>query len=240
MLTCLIEPDLIKWTSGVSITQSLALIAFLIIPVGNLFYGIIQWLTIFCNRTCKYDKDVRNVFYKYSLYIGTYLILTALTMILYIADIFSDGNIISKFLSNLGFIISLLSCSTPLIIGIIKFIEIYMTTDYESTSIFCCWNKNKEELTTYESLISDESIVEGLPLVRESTYNEYKKTEKKMVNMFVTKIYITVCYCLEKSKQYMQISDLEINSNNCMESNEYRITKDIINNEDNSQIGKIR
>ena len=238
MLTCLIEPDLIKWTSGVSITQSLALIAFLIIPVGNLFYGIIQWLTIFCNRTCKYDKDVRNVFYKYSLYIGTYLILTALTMILYIADIFSDGNIISKFLSNLGFIISLLSCSTPLIIGIIKFIEIYMTTDYESTSIFCCWNKNKEELTTYESLISDESIVEGLPLVRESTYNEYKKTEKKMVNMFVTKIYITVCYCLEKSKQYMQISDLEINSNNCMESNEYRITKDIINNEDNSQIGK--
>lgn len=237
MLTCLIEPDLIKMTSDGTLSRFIALIVFIAIPVMNLVYGIIQWLTIFCNQTCKYDRDVRNVFYKYSLYIGTYLILTALTMILYIADIFSNGNVISETLKWIGFIISLLSCSTPLIIGIIKFIEIYMTTDYE-TSIFCCCNKNKEEMTTYESLISDEGIVEGLPLVRESTYNEYKKTEKKMVNMFVTKIYITVCYCLEKSKQYMQISDFEINKNNCMESNEYRITKDNINNEDNSQIGQ--
>lgn len=240
MLTCLIEPDLIKNTSTLNLLKFVSLILFLIIPVGNLIYGIIQWLTIFCNKTFKYDKDVRNVFYKYSLYIATYLILTALTMILYIADIYSEGNTISDFLGWLGFIISLLSCSTPLIIGIIKFLELYMTTDYESNSIFCCCNKKKEELTEYESLISDDSkdFIEGLPLVRESTYNEYKKTEKKMVNMFVTKVYITVCYCLEKSKKYMQISDFEINHANCVESNEYRITKNEIDVDDNLAIGK--
>ena len=107
MLTCLIEPDLIKMTSDGTLKRFIALIGFIAIPVMNLVYGIIQWLTIFCNQTCKYDRDVRNVFYKYSLYIGTYLILTALTMILYIADIFSNGNVISETLKWIGFIISL-------------------------------------------------------------------------------------------------------------------------------------
>lgn len=177
MLTCLVDPDILVEVAQISnVWKFIGFIAFACIPIGNIFYGVFQWITIFCNNTFKNDREIRSVFYKYSIYIGTYLLLTTLMMTMYIVDLLSEKGA-SALLSWYAFIISLLSCSTPLIIGIIKFLEIYLTTDMKR---FCCFSNHQDDF--YESTDQIQSM-ETSPLLRASTtFNEFQNTETKMVS----------------------------------------------------------
>ena len=51
----------------------------------------------------------------------------------------------------------------------------------------------------------------------------------------MSNIYVSVCYCLWKSKPLKQ-AKIEINSVNCQETNEYQIDKDKILRETQSQM----
>lgn len=190
MLTCLVDPDILVLVAQFSnVWKFIGFIAFLVIPIGNIFYGVFQWITIFCNNTFKNDREIRSVFYKYSIYIGTYLFLTALMITMYIVDLLSAKGA-SILLQQYAFAISILSCSTPLIIGIIKFVELYLTTDMKN---ICCFISHQDEFS--ESAEKIQSMETSPLLMSSSTFNEFQSTETKMVsNVSFVYYLIIVCY----------------------------------------------
>ena len=52
MLTCLVDPDILVEVAQISnVWKFIGFIAFACIPIGNIFYGVYQWITIFCKKS---------------------------------------------------------------------------------------------------------------------------------------------------------------------------------------------
>ena len=223
MITCFIHPVYEKKTDEEfeKIIHYVLLSVFFSIPCINFLYGIIEAVIIYRNITSQNDRENKSLFYKYCVYIGTYIILTFLMFALYFWA-FLNTREPTQFLRWFSYIITLFLVSTPLIVGFFRFIQVYVKSD----KLARCSNKRpyptKSELSG--SLLQDAKTL------------EFDQFENKAMKKFVSNIYIAVCYCLEKSKVLTGV-DITINEENCQETNEYRINKDIVTSQSTSKIG---
>ena len=227
MITCFIHPVYEKKTSPnldeefEKIIHYVVLSVFFSIPCINFIYGIIEAVLIYQNITSQNDRENKSLFYKYCVYIGTYIILTFLMFALYFWAFWNPGEP-KPFLRWSSYIITLSLVSTPLLVGFFRFIQVYVKSD----KIARCCNKRP---------YPRKSDMSG-SLLQEVKSLEFDQFEKKAMKKFVSNIYIAVCYCLERSKVLTGV-DITINEENCQETNEYKMNKDIVTSQSTSKIG---
>lgn len=226
MISCFIHPTYEKSNTPEEdfekVIHYVFLLAFFSIPCINFFYGIVEAIIIYRNIIKQNDRENRSLFYKYCVYIGTYIFLTFMMFVLYFWSFWVSDEYPAPPFRWFSYIITLSLVSTPLLVGFFRFIQIYVKSD----KITKCCNKrpypHREELSG--SLLQDVKTL------------EFDQFEKKAMKKFVSNIYIAVCYCLEKSKELSGIS-ITINAENCRETNEYKINKEIVISQSTSKIG---
>jgi len=198
------------------------------IPAGNLLYCIIQIITICKDPTYKTDKENQKFFIKYIIYIGSYIFFTFLLLSLYVISYFLnldknwEYNEVSeiKFVQWYFCIVTMISCSSPFIIGIIRFFQTGLYHRIKHSIL----NKNFKLDILLPML--DKTINED-----DHKMNEMMNFENKSLIKFVTNIYISVSYCLEYDDENLKdIDENQINEQLSKENIQHKINKFNINN----------
>ena len=217
-MTCFIHPKFHSASSGYSFEQfvhTVFLIVFTLIPCINFLYGLAEAIIIFSTIRNQNDQEGKALFKKYVVYIGSYLFLTFFMFLLYFWAVFDPSEGTSAPFRWMSYFITLMLVSTPLIVGIVRFIEM----SSKSGLVKKCFGKNAEMRGS---------------LVKEKIF-EFDSFEKKAIKKFVSNIYVSVCYCLANVKQYSQ-AEIKINSESSQETNEYIIDKEKVLNLPNSRL----
>lgn len=144
MITCFINPNYIERLSSPKFWHYCLLLLFLAIPFGNFLYGLIQAIIIWKSISFQSDRENKSLFIKYCIYIGSYLFLTFLLFILYFWS-FWDTEEPSPSLRWFTYIITLCSVMTPLIVGVLRFLQVYVTS-YKLSKL-CRKTVKQDELT---------------------------------------------------------------------------------------------
>ena len=214
MLTCFINIYMAKqWY------QKLNFWIFFLIPLGCLIFGFYQFFIIRKSTEYKTEKSQREFFKEYSYFVITYILFSLMLIISYILNYFLVN--IGAFESWKIFItiVTLSSCSSPLIVGIIRLYR----TELAKRLIYMLKNKisptNEEKK---EFMLPNNEKMEGGRIYR---------YENKMLVNEVIKHYIAISYCIGKSKFFNNES--ENNENNEINSNldekvDYTVNKQAI------------
>ena len=184
------------------------------VPILDIFISIYYIIIILKSPQLNYDMESKQFVKNYFIYIGIYLLSTLLIFILYFLDFFYNV-IESPFLRWFFYISTILICSTPLIIGIIRLIQ---TKSYKYLLKKIINNKNHIENELNESLYNIE---------------EFNNFEKSSLIKFLKNIYISISYCIfiNKLKEKIDVKNFIINQEKCLTTNNYLITKELIKNE---------
>ena len=196
----------------------------ILIPFGNLLYCISQIIIVCKNPTYKTDKENQKFFLKYIIYIGSYVIFTLLLLSLYIFSYFLNLSNSwdyyevreNKFILWYFRIVTMISCSSPFIIGLIRFFQTGLF--YRIRRAFKDKNFNLKILIP---MLDNTQI--------DDNRAEMINFEKKALLKFVTNIYISVCYCLEKDLRYEDVNENDIKEKLCKETEHFHIKKSNLN-----------
>ena len=188
----------------------LAIIAFsicILIPIGNFIYGVIQFIFIGKKVLFENNKEEVNLFKKYSAYIGAYLILTFLLILLFIFDCFiqdyDKGK--KKLFRYYSYIITLLSLMTPVIVGVLRFIQVYTRSEKFNRFMCCCCSKNDDEINLDElgsdskSIPLSSSSSDSANALRPMKTLEFEHFEK----VSMKKVYYYILYQYSLSQKYI-------------------------------------
>ena len=213
MLTCFISIENLKKTY-----QKILLWIFLIIPLFCFAFGGIQVYLIMKSPQYKNDVNNRNFFVEYSYFVITYIISSILLILTYIINYIiihtdKDG-IENDFYRAFICIVTFLTCSTPLIVGVIR----YWRTGLLKRLIRCCKRRRNN---------IDEGGEELIDLIEENRDNNMFNYEKKMLENLIIKHYTAVSFALGKSKYD---DEKGVNKEELLkdEPRNYRIDKDEI------------
>ena len=213
MLTCFISIDNLERTY-----QKVLLWIFLIIPLFCFAFGGIQVYLIMKSPQYKNDVNNRNFFVEYSYFVITYIISSILLILTYIINYIiihtdKDG-IENDFYRAFICIVTFLTCSTPLIVGVIR----YWRTGLLKRLIRCCKRRRNN---------IDEGGEELIDLIEENRDNNMFNYEKKMLENLIIKHYTAVSFALGKSKYD---DEKGVNKEELLkdEPRNYRIDKDEI------------
>ena len=127
MVTCLIDAYHIKYEDG-SIIKQVIFFLFILIPFGSFIYAFFQFYIIIQDISYKNEKIIKNFVLEHLIYLSVYFILAILLLILYILDYIYNISAIKKekgttFLTLFTSLVTLLSCLTPLIVGIVRLFQ---------------------------------------------------------------------------------------------------------------------
>lgn len=162
MLTCFLNPNYVKKKNkgGISIAF---LVIVLMVPVANFFYGIVQAIYVGYKVSFENNKENKKLYAKYCIYIGIYLIMTFLVILLYSFDFFFTYDIPP--FRWYSYFITLFSIGTPFFVAVIRFIQVYVRSD--QLVKFCCCRKDqgttdntKKEVLTTENELRTASTME--------------------------------------------------------------------------------
>ena len=249
MITCSLSIISKKKKHVVDTLSYIIIFLLILIPSVNLIYCIIQIIIICKDPIYKTDKDKQKFFIKYIIYIGSYIFFTLLLFSLYVISYFLniDKNWKYEEVREINFvqwyfcIVTMISCSSPFIIGIIRFFQTGLyhrirqsikNNNFSIDILLPMLNKTKNE-------DEDED---------EEHKTEMMNFENKSLLKFVTNIYISISFCLEYDEDQKVIDENEINEELCKESNKHKINKnkikncirlssdDIVNSKDNFHI----
>ena len=226
MLTCFI--DIVGWEyedneKGI---KTFFYVMFFFIPICILLYGIYQVYEIVKLPEFKNNKNNRKFFKSYLLYIFTYIILALLLISVYIIDYFLKQKIPNSAIQFYIKVVTILSCSTPLIVGTFRLVKTRLIQ-----KLFFCNKDNNIDYNQNKSLISKR---------KESTDsgdNNFMEFEQDIICTEFKKIFIAISFILDKSKQLeddQNEKELEQTDNNIKEEiNLINLNTDnnIINNE---------
>ena len=185
------------------------------IPVLIILIAIFQIYIIFKSPQYNYDMESKQFVKKYFIYIGTYLISTLLIFILYLLDLYFNVKE-SSFLRWFFYISTILICSTPLIIGIIRLIQ---TKSYKYIlKKYIKDNRDRIENELNETLFSTEV---------------FQNFEKSSLMKYLKNIYISISYCIfiNKLNEKIDVKNFIINNEKCLATNKYILTKKKIKKE---------
>ena len=186
---------------GTDVSQKILVIIFTLFPLYNLFFFFIEFVIIILNPSYKTDSENRTIFKNHCLPTFINHLLTLLIPTLYIISLFNEE--LNESITWYFFFVTLIISFTPLLIGVIRLLQIGFLN-------ICC-SKSSNEL---EPLLKQDNEIEL----------NIEKFETVAVKKFVMNIYISVCYCLEKAYS-KQNNDCTINESVCNETNEYTISK---------------
>lgn len=212
MITCFF-----KTLSSDKINFSKKIIYIIIsIPVMNLFIAGYNIFSIY--KSPHYKNDIQNKIFlrHYLIYFIAYPICAFIIFYLYFYEYFYEVQ--SQF-SNLLFMIStIIICSTPSIIGIIRLIE---------TKILK--NNNNDDNLEYIFLNEESTIEENLinkTLDKELT-GSFLNFEKSSLLKFIKSIYFSISYTLYNNKT-KNLNTKYITKENALKEMKYKINKDTI------------
>ena len=209
MLTCFINIQNIE-----EIYQKIFFWLFFLFPILCFSFGGLQVFYIMRSTQYKNDKELFN---EYSYFIITYIFFSLMLIICYIVNYVKSkiigGSVYNSYIS----IITILSCSSPLIVGLFR--------GYRTGFIKGLINKLKKNppKSSETKLIDSEENIEGGRM-----YN----IEKKLLEKLILKYFIAVSYALGKSKYNEDTDDTQESKNiqdekefDPTEHDDYKITK---------------
>jgi len=224
MYTCFINLDILK--EGY---QKALFWLFFTIPRSCLLFGIFQIFLIMRSVQYKNDKNNREFFIEYSYFVITYIISSILLILVYLIN-YIIIKVDKGGLNNLAYqvfigISTFLTCSTPLIVGVIRF---YRTGLLKRICNFCKKrraNNNLIEEGNEEELLQINNLEED-----EGGYRMFH-IEKIILEKLIIKYFTAVSFALGKSKYKEEEENDIINKNENISVNEkkdYKITREEI------------
>ena len=204
---------------------------FFMIPLLCLGFGIFQIFVIIRSVQYRNDKNNREFFIEYSYFVITYIISSILLILVYIIyyiikkrfplQLESDGYHV--FIS----IITFLTCSTPLIVGVIRY---YRTGLLRKICDFC-----KKRRANNNNLIEERDDEEEQNLISlddRTKGNRMFQIEKIILEKLIIKYFTAVSFALGKSKYKEEQEDDETKLNNekflIDEKKDFKITREEI------------
>ena len=224
MYTCFINLDILK--EGY---QKALFWLFFTIPLFCLLFGIFQIFLIMRSVQYKNDKNNREFFIEYSYFVITYIISSILLILVYLIN-YIIIKVDKGGLNNLAYqvfigISTFLTCSTPLIVGVIRF---YRTGLLKRICNFC------KKRRTNNNLIEEGNEEEELQINNleedEGGYRMFH-IEKIILEKLIIKYFTAVSFALGKSKYKEEEENDIINKNENISVNEkkdYKITREEI------------
>jgi hypothetical protein len=191
-------------------TEKVFIIIFIFIPVYNLIFFFTEVIIVVTNPSYKTDSENRTLFKNHCIYTLINHLMNLLMSTLYIIYwVKGNEGVKNEAVSWYFYLVTLMICFNPLLVGLIR---LYQTGILK---MICYKHKKKS--------------VEG-PLLDKENENELniENFEADAVKKFVMNIYISVCYCLEKSVK-LHNNESKIDENLCKQTNEYTISKSEIN-----------
>ncbi len=191
------NPEKFVYATGIIKIASIIIIC--CIPLGNIGVAIFQTIKIYSNPEFEYDNENKRFLKSYSKFIITYLVSSLLFFSLYVFDLLFKVKSY-KILQYYFFVVSLIFCLTPCIVGLIRI----FTTNSLDRFIQVCREKNSQK--------------------EELLYDEFGNFESKSVSKFVINIYLSVCYCLHQKKEETIREKSDLNPKNSSETIEHNIS----------------
>ena len=223
MYTCFINLDILK--EGY---QKALFWLFFTIPLFCLLFGIFQIFLIMRSVQYKNDKNNREFFIEYSYFVITYIISSILLILVYLIN-YIIIKVDKGGLNNLAYqvfigISTFLTCSTPLIVGVIRF---YRTGLLKRICNFC--KKRRANNNLIEEGNEEEELQINNLEEDEGGYRMFQ-IEKIILEKLIIKYFTAVSFALGKSKYKEEENDI-INKNENISVNEkkdYKITREEI------------
>ena len=194
--------------------KKIFIMIFIFVPLYNLIFFLTQAIIVLKSKTFKSDSENRSLFKNHCIYTVINYLMNLLMSISYIIY-WGKGekeNIKDESISWFFYFVTLMICFNPLLIGLVRLYQIGIF------KLICRKNRRKE--------------LEGPLITKEGKENELniETFEADAVKKFVMNIYISVCYCLEKSNKLQNNNnECKINEDTCKETNEYTISKSELN-----------
>ena len=225
MLTCFIDVSGWNYEDNEKIYRTIFFFMFFFIPICILLYGIYQGYSIIQLPQYKSNKKNRKFFKSYLQYIFTYIILALLLISVYVCDAIIDQNEPNKVMKIYINIVTILSCSTPLIVGIIRLVKTKLIKKLLFCS--CIKNINNDNIDYKKS-----EYLNG----KEKDDFHFIDFEEELICKEFKKIFIGISYILDKSKQ-LDNEETDQDKKEKMQSNEKEETNLInTNNINNNEI----
>ena len=211
MLTCFIDISEIKNGNNLVIKNIMFWI-FFISPIILFGFGFYSIYIMTKSNNYKNDKKNKKFFLKYIAYILIYIIMASLLITLYLINyIYNNPQNFMRFYIQL---VTILSCSTPLFVGIFRLIKTNLLRKLK------CGNNENDEMNT--NLLDNNKKI--------GDFNEF---EQDLLRKIVIKYYIGISFALGKAKfTCLEEEEDNTNINNIKTNNENNIDKDK-NNEKN-------
>jgi hypothetical protein len=224
MYTCFINLDILK--EGY---QKALFWLFFTIPLFCLLFGIFQIFLIMKSVQYKNDKNNREFFIEYSYFVITYIISSILLILVYLIN-YIIIKVDKGGLNNLAYqvfigISTFLTCSTPLIVGVIRF---YRTGLLKRICNFC--KKRRANNNLIEEGNEEEQLQINNLEEDEGGYRMFQ-IEKIILEKLIIKYFTAVSFALGKSKYKEEEENDIINKNENISVNEkkdYKITREEI------------
>ena len=194
MLTCFIDIIGWKYDSDEKAIKTIFYFMFFCIPICILLYGIYQIYSIVKMPQFKNNKNNRMFFKSYLLYIFTYTILALLLISVYIFDYIIGREVPKGAMKIYVNVVTNLSCSTPLIVGIIRLFQTKLIK-----KIFLC-NFNKQRRNHNIDYNKEEKIIEERNSSTTASEYNFVDFEQDLICKEFKKIFIGISYILGKSK----------------------------------------
>ena len=211
MITCFLSMNHDKDVSKIFV------LIFILFPVYNLIFFIIELLIVITNPSYKTDSENRRLFKNHCVYTLINHLMNLLMSTLYIIFwVKGDKGVEDDTTSWYFYLVTLLICFNPLCVGVIRLSQ---TGVLHILTKALCMKSNKNGLEG--PLLNKDQKEKDNELIME-------KFESSAVTKFVMNIYISVCYCLEKANR-QQNTECKIDEKLCNETNEYKISKSEIN-----------
>ena len=125
MITCLIDVAHIYKKDYI---EQITFYVFILIPFGSFMYSFYQFYIIIQDISYKKERIIKKFVLQHLIYLLVYFFLAILLFILYFLDYIYDISVKQKnnktaFLALFTTIVTILSCSTPLIVGIVRLLQ---------------------------------------------------------------------------------------------------------------------
>ena len=218
MLTCFVTLDGIK-------SYKIALFfIFFAVPLLCLFFGIFQIYLIRRSVEYKNDRNNREFFIEYSYFVITYIFSSLLLIVVYVINYIIRKEY-GKNYRNIGYIVfiaisTFLTCSTPLIVGVIRY---YRTGLLKRICNFCKKRRVNNNLIEERNEEEEQNII-GFEEGTEE--NRMFQIEKTILEKLIIKYFTAVSFALGKSKYKEEEEEDDKNKNENLsieEKKDYKI-----------------
>ena len=213
MITCFIDISQIKNKNNILI-KNIIFWLFFTSPIILFGFGFYEVIIMAKSNNYKNDKKNEIFFVRYIVYILIYIILAFMLISLYLIN-YIYGEIIPSWSMKLYIqIITIISCSTPLFVGIIRLFK----TDLIQ-KLKC---RKKDDINDLDESILDKKNI--------GKFNEF---EQDLLRTIIIKYYIGLSFVLGKAKYFEAEEEENNDDNNNINTNDIN-TQNNIENSDNA------